>query len=187
VVDLDRAAMVTIGRIIRPQGNRGQVVVASETDFAEARFAPGAVFETDGPAGSRTLVIAESRPHDARWVIGFDGVRSIDDAEALRGLELQVSEADLMPLGAGQYYAHQLEACRVVTTGGEAVGTVGRVEMSTGTPLLVVTDAAGLEVLVPLVETICRRIDVEARVIEIDPPSGLIALNAPGSLKGTAS
>ena len=46
----------------------------------------------------------------------------------------------------------------------------------TGTPLLVVDGRFG-EVLVPLAETICRRIDVAAKVIEIDPPGGLVELN----------
>ena len=185
MADEGRAGMVTIGRIIRPQGNRGEVVVVSETDFAETRFAPGATFDARTTEGDRRLVIARSRPHDARWVIGFEGVASIDDAERLRGVELQVPQAELMPLAEGQYYAHDLQQCRVATKDGVDVGVVTRVEMTTGTPLLVV-DAAGLEVLVPLVDAICLRVDIAGRQIEIDPPAGLIALNAPGSLKGSA-
>jgi 16S rRNA processing protein RimM len=172
-----RDQRVTVGRIIRPQGNRGQVVVAPETDFAERRFAPGTTFDVAAPDGPRTLTIVESRPHDARWVIGFAGVASIDDAERLRDVHLTVPAADVLPLEAGQYYLHDLEGCRVTTTRGLDVGTVERVEIATGTPLLVVPGREG-EVLVPLAEHIIRSVDVEGRRIEIDPPEGLLALNA---------
>jgi ribosomal 30S subunit maturation factor RimM len=58
---------------------------------------------------------------------------------------------------------------------GERVGVVDRVDLATAVPVLVVV-ARG-EVLIPFVDAICRRVDLDARVIEIDPPDGLIALN----------
>jgi 16S rRNA processing protein RimM len=61
-------------------------------------------------------------------------------------------------------------------TDGSRVGRVERVDLATGVPQLAV-DAGGEEVLVPLVDAICRRIDVAEKVIEIDPPEGLIDLN----------
>ncbi|MEZ5318448.1 MAG: ribosome maturation factor RimM [Vicinamibacterales bacterium] len=172
------ATPVTVGRIVRPQGNRGQVVVAPETDFGADRFVPGAEFDAVGPDGTtRRLVVTDSRPHDARWVVGFEGVASIDDAEALRNLELQVPEADLTPLEPGRYYVHDLVGCEVTSPGG-TVGRVTGVDLATGTPVLEVAHERYGEVLVPLAEEICRRIDVAARRIEIAPPAGLVELNA---------
>ena len=169
--------MVTVGRIVRPHGNRGQVVVDPESDFAEERFKPGETLcvHRGEPAGTDELTVSASRPHERRWVVGFEGVGSIDDAEALRGLELRIPEARLRTLGPNTFYAHDLVGCEVRTLGGDRVGVVTRVDLATGIPMLVVT-ARG-EVLVPFVDAICRRVDPEARVIEIDPPDGLIALN----------
>jgi 16S rRNA processing protein RimM len=179
-VDDDRwADAVLVGTIVRPQGNRGQVVVAPETDFGGDRFREGARFATRVDGGSRTLVVRDSRAHQGRWVIGFDGVATIDEAEALRGVELRIAPEQLTALPPGQFYVHDLIGCRVETHTGRLIGSVERVDMA-GTPLLVVP-VKGEEVLIPLAETICRRVDVQARLIVIDPPEGLIELNAPGT------
>ena len=169
---------VLVGRIVRPQGNRGEVVVAPETDFGSTRFAAGARFATRIDGRPRTLEVVQSREHQGRWVIGFSGVSSIDEAEALRGAELRIAPDAITPLPEGSFYVHDLIGCRVETPAGQTVGRVARVDMA-GTPLLVVGEEPD-EVLVPLAEPICRRVDVQARVIVIDPPEGLIELNVTG-------
>jgi 16S rRNA processing protein RimM len=180
----DWDAMVTVGRVVRPQGRRGEVVVQPETDFGEERFRPGAeLWASRG--GHVTLVsIVASWPHQGRWVLGLSGVASIDEAETWRGAELRVPAEGLHKLGDGAFYVHDLLGCRVETTTGTSVGDVARVDLGNGTPLLVVTGPGGQakgvqEVLVPLAESICRRVDVDAKVIVIDPPEGLLDLNAP--------
>lgn len=181
----DWDAMVTVGRIVRPQGRRGEVVVDPATDFGEERFRPGAELWASR-AGQITLVaIVASWPHQGRWVLGLSGVASIDEAETWRGAELRVPAEGLHKLGEGAFYVHDLLGCRVETTTGTSVGEVARVDLGNGTPLLVVTGprgpaTGGPEVLVPLAESICRRVDVGAKVIVIDPPEGLLDLNAPG-------
>lgn len=169
-------ALVTVGRIVRPHGIRGQVVVAPETDFGAARFAPGSVLSLRVGEAVREVTVTTSREHDGRWVIGLAGVTTMNDAEALRDTELRVPPEGLQALEGGRYYVHDLVQCDVVTVKGDEVGRVTRVELGTGTPLLVVASRRG-EVLVPLAETICRRVDVAAKKIEIDPPEGLIDLN----------
>jgi 16S rRNA processing protein RimM len=173
----DWTVLVTVGRIVRPHGIRGQVVIAPETDFGATRFQVGAALTALVGGAMRTLVVVSSRAHDGRWIVGFDGVRTMNDAEALRDVELRVAAEELRPLAAGRYYVHDLAGCEVVTVAGASVGRVDRVELGTGTPVLVVEGPRG-EVLVPLAETICTRVDVAAKVIEIDPPAGLIDLNA---------
>jgi len=61
---------------------------------------------------------------------------------------------------------------------GTTVGTVARIEGAPGASVLVVETPQG-EVLVPLADDICRVIDPDARRIVIDPPAGLLELNAP--------
>ena len=169
-------SFVPVGRVIRPQGNRGEVVVLADTDFADERFAVGAQVHASRSGVMTTLTVRESREHDGRWVVGFNGVDSIDAAEALRNVELSIPEEELRPLAAGAYYVHDLLGCDVQTTAGVRVGVVSQVQIGVGIPMLVV-DADGDEVLVPMTDHIVRSVSVVDRRIEIDPPEGLIELN----------
>jgi 16S rRNA processing protein RimM len=176
MASLDWDSMITVGRILRPQHNRGQVVVAADTDFPAERFAPGATVYRVRDAAVETLRVAESRQHDARWIVRFDGVDSIDGAETLRGVELRVPVDALMPLGPGAYYVHDLVGCDVRTVSGAFVGRVVRVDVGSGIPLVVVEGDAG-EVLVPFADVFVRQVDLAGRRIEIDPPAGLLEVN----------
>ena len=170
--------MPVVGLIVRPHGNKGGVVVRSETDFGPDRFQPGARLWWRPGEAPAEVAIVDSREHAGRWIVRFEGVTTIDEAEALRGRELRIPAAALRPLDAHRFYVHDLVGCRVETVRGDVLGQVDRVELASGTPLLVVASRAG-EVLVPLADPICRRIDVGAKVIAIDPPAGLIELNEP--------
>jgi 16S rRNA processing protein RimM len=172
----DWDAMVLVGRIVKPHGNRGQVLLASESDFADQRFAPGARLWYRRAGQMGTLEVTECRFHDGRPIVGLAGVASINDAELYRGVELRVPDAALPALAPGQFWHHQLIGCRVVTTSGQVVGDVIRIDDG-ATALLVVQGASG-EILVPMVENICRRIDVAGREIDIEPIPGLLEVNA---------
>ena len=174
-------SMVTVGRIIRPHGHRGSVVVEPETDFPAERFKAGTeLFWRRGEDAESTVKIAGSREFKGRWVVALEGVTTMNEAEALRGVELKVPADALHPLEAGTFYVHDLEGCAVVTPAGEAVGRVAGVQFGSGAPLLQIVDERGGEVLVPMVEGICREIDPGGKRIVIDPPAGLIELNRRG-------
>jgi len=174
MVDWDDMAVV--GRVARPHGLRGDVVVNPETDFIGERFRPGATLWTRSGGREEELTIASARVQNGRPVIGFEGLSSIEAVERLAGLELRVPEASLQPLEPGRYYEHQLVGCSVETTQGAAVGAVVRVDSGAGGSRLVVDGARG-EILVPLAADICVDVDVAARRIRIEPPEGLLELN----------
>lgn len=168
--------MVLVGRIARPHGIKGQVIVNPETDFAEDRFAEGATLWTRSDRGCERLTIVSARMQSGRPVIGFEGFDGIDAAERLAGQELRVPEDTLQPLDAGTYYHHQLMGCVVETATGERVGEVTRVDGGAGGSLLTVSGRRG-DVLIPLAVDICVEIDVVGRRIRVDPPEGLLELN----------
>lgn len=168
--------MALVGRITKPHGLRGQVVVHPETDFVEERFAEGARFWTRSAAGEEQLTVVSARVQNGRPIVAFEGFASIDDVERLAGLELRVPEASLQPLQPGTYYEYQLVGCAVETTAGETVGTVAKVEGGGGASRLVMNGPRG-EILIPLAEDICVEIDVANRRIRIEPPEGLLDLN----------
>jgi 16S rRNA processing protein RimM len=174
--------MAVVGRIARPHGIRGQVVVNPETDFPQERFHVGAeLFMKKAGAGGveqvpERLVIATVRFHKQRPIIGFDGV-DINQATTLAGSELRVPLDQLAELPPDMFYRHDLIGCAVDLVDGSSVGTVTGVEGTLGGSRLVVATSRG-DVLVPLVAAICRSIDITAKRIVIDPPDGLIELNA---------
>ena len=168
--------MVLVGRIARPHGLKGDVVVNPETDFVEDRFAHGATLWTRSDRGDEQLVIRSARLHGSRPVLGFEGFARIDDAERLAGLELRVPAESLHPLAAGTYYQHQLIGCLVETPTGARIGEVARVEGGAAGSLLAIDGPKG-EVLIPLAVDICTSVDVIAKRIIVEPPEGLLELN----------
>jgi 16S rRNA processing protein RimM len=139
--------MVTVGRVARPHGLNGQVVVNPETDFIEDRFAVGArLWARDG---DETLRVSSFRVQSGRPVIGFEGYTRIEDAERLAGLELRVPEDTLRALEPGSFYHHQLVGCLVEDVNGATIGEVERVEGGMGGSRLVIAGRRG-EILVPL-------------------------------------
>jgi 16S rRNA processing protein RimM len=169
---------ILIGVVARTHGNRGEVIVNSETDFPEDRFYEGARLmsrATDGRVGS--LEVASMRMHQGRPVILFKGIGSMNDAELLAGTELRIAEdggdADL--LEDGEYFHRDLIGCAVVTESGDTVGEVAAVEGDRGNTRLVVRSRRN-EVLIPLADEICT-IDVANKRIVVRPPEGLLELN----------
>lgn len=176
--------MVLVGRVARPHGLRGQVIVEPETDFVEERFCPGAVFWTRSANGDETLTVCSARLQGRRPVIALEGFRTVDDAARLAGLELRIPEEALKPLAHGRYYQHQLVGCAVETMSGAPVGEVARVSGGVAGSVLAIDGPRG-EILIPLAAEICVDVDVDARRIKIEPPSGLLDLNETRRSKGS--
>jgi 16S rRNA processing protein RimM len=168
--------LILVGFVARAHGNKGQVIVNPETDFPDERFAAGNVVIVEQAGRSAERRIASVRFHQGRPVIAFEGLASINDAEALAGAALKVPASALAPLPEQTYYRHDLVGCEVRTTDGRVVGTVTGVEGSIERSRLVIA-ARGGEVMVPMVDAICVRVDPAAKTIVIDPPEGLIEVN----------
>ncbi len=155
---LEWDALVTVGRIARTHGNRGQVIVNPETDFPDERFRAGAVVYIARDGRVEPVTLTAVRFHQGRPIVALDGVATMNEAETLAGLELRVPASELTPLPEATYYRHDLVGCVVETVAGEPVGTVTGVEGTLDLSRLVVQGRQG-EVLIPLVATICVRVD----------------------------
>jgi 16S rRNA processing protein RimM len=166
--------LVTVGRIGRAHGIRGEVTVDVRTDSPELRFADGARLTTD-PAGAGPLVIGHSRWHSGRLLVRFDGVSDRAVAEGLRGVHLlaEVGEGE-RPADPDEFFDHQLVGLRAVTTTGDAVGDITDVLHLPGQDLLVVRRPDNRETLVPFVADIVPEVDLAAERVVLDPPVGLL-------------
>jgi 16S rRNA processing protein RimM len=169
--------MALVGRIARAHGIRGQVIVTPETDFPDERFRPGAELFIERHGAVEPIRVTSVRFHRERPVIGIEGIETMNDAETLAGRELRVPVDRLAALPAQTFYRHDLIGCAVETVDGRSVGAVTGVEGTLAGSRLVI-DGAGGEILVPLVAEICREIDTAGKRIVIEPPEGLLDLNA---------
>ncbi len=94
--------LLLVGRVARAHGNRGQVIVNPETDFADDRFRVGQVLLV-GPADRPTpRRITAARFHQGRPVVALEGVDTMNDAEALAGVECWLPASTIPPL-AGRH------------------------------------------------------------------------------------
>jgi 16S rRNA processing protein RimM len=170
---------LVIARILRPQGRKGEVAAEILTDFP-ARFQQlqSVFLEVPGHA-PKPVTLERGWPHKGQIILKFSGIDCIESAASLRGLQIFVPWEQRAPLPPHHYYLCELHGCRVVwERRGKEIGTVVEVELTGGVDVLHVRRPDGKsEVLIPLAQEICTRIDIAARTIVIDPAEELIELN----------
>lgn len=170
---------LVVGRVVKAHGVTGELVVEIRTDDPDSRFAPGTTLRGRAAKGGpeTDYVVESARPHSGRLLVRLDGVSDRGGADALRGTVFLVDSEDLPAIeDPDEYYDHQLEGLRVVTTLGRLVGNVAEVLHTAAGELLSVTSETGAEVLVPFVSAIVTSVSLPDRTIEIDPPEGLLEL-----------
>jgi len=163
------ADLVAIGRIVRPQGRKGEVVAEALSDRPD-RF-PGlrSAYVPAPGGGSRRVEVASCWPHKRRFVLKLEGVDSIDEAEAYRGLELRIGEEELQPLPEGSYYHHQLRGLRVEEASGRGLGTVDDILVTGGEAVVLVVRGEAGESLIPLATPFVKQVDLAAGRMVVTP------------------
>jgi 16S rRNA processing protein RimM len=164
---------VIVGRIVRPHGVRGEVVVDVRTDQPDDRFQVGVEYRTDrGPMRAESV-----RWHQGRPLMTFAGVAGRDAAEALRGVDLRVLiDPDEVEVDEDEFHDAQLVGLSVVDAEGAEIGTVSRVDHGPAYETLVVKRRGTRPALIPFVEAMITAIDLDAETITVDLPEGLLEL-----------
>jgi 16S rRNA processing protein RimM len=171
-----KESFVTVARIRRPQGRRGEVAAELLTDFPE-RFHTGDEYSLWKPGEDRRPGrLQEFWFHKGGVILKFEGFEDISSAEQLAGWQVQIPLSSRVKLEGDTSYVSDLVGCRVIEQGVE-LGIIEDVDDRSGTPLLVVTTPQG-ELLVPFASEICRRVDVAAKRVEVVLPAGLRDLNS---------
>ncbi|WP_137725144.1 ribosome maturation factor RimM [Prescottella subtropica] len=175
------------GRVAKSHGIRGELVVEVRTDEPDERFAVGTELRGRKPRETtlRTFVVEAAREHSGRLLLRLRGVADRTTADELRGVLFVVDTAELTPSDdPDEFYDHELEGLTVRMVAGrpdagDVVGTVIEVLHSAAGELLSIRregQTSG-ELLVPFVTAIVPTVSVADRVIEIDPPEGLLDPN----------
>jgi 16S rRNA processing protein RimM len=196
VVTESNSDFITLARVIKTQGRRGEVAVEVHSDVP-ARFTEGMkLFALTAAEGAvrrleqgqeierfakerRELEIEDLWPHKGLLVLKFRGVDSISAAETLVGAELQVPRAERAKLEPGWTYVSDLVGCTVFDHGHE-IGRVEDVHFGAGeAPLLIVANETGAKFDVPFAEAYLADVDARRRQVRMQLPEGMLEINAP--------
>ena len=172
---MDRERIV-IAEILRPRGNRGELLAKSQTAIpgrleslkrAQARLSDGS---------DVMIEVSEAWAHNGGWVLKLAGIDSIDVAERFRGADVWVPASERGEAAEGEFFQSDLIGCRVLDAAtGECLGVVEGWQQYGGPPLMEVK-VDGRERLIPFVKGIYREVKVAARTITVDLPEGLLEL-----------
>lgn len=168
--------LLTVARIGRPHGLRGEVALDLRTDTPEERLAAGAVLATE-PASAGPLTVVRTRVQQGRWYVTFAEVTDRTAAEGLTGVTLVV-DADDTEDEDDAWYPHELAGLRAEHVDGRLLGEVVGLEHAPAHDVLVVREPDGARTLVPFVRAIVPVVDVAGGRVVLDPPGGLLASDA---------
>jgi 16S rRNA processing protein RimM len=169
---------ITLARVVKTQGRRGEVAVEVHSDVPGRLQAGMRLFALAEDSRRRELQIEDAWPHKDFVVLKFAGVDSISEAESLAGCELQVPLSERAPLEAGATYISDLIGCTLFDRGRE-VGTIRDVRFGAGEAPLLVVGSGKQELEIPYAQEFLVRVDLGNKRIEMDLPDGLLEVNAP--------
>ena len=149
---MDLTGFVVIAKIIKPQGNRGEVAAEIWTDFPERFQFVKDVLVQRPQQQPQSLQVESFWFHKNRVIIKFFGVDNRSTAEGLRDYEVTIPESQRMPLKEGVYYQDDLLNCVVKDRQGRSLGKISEVVGTEGNYLLKVSRDAG-DFLIPFAQS----------------------------------
>jgi 16S rRNA processing protein RimM len=165
--------MIAVGEVLTTQGNKGEVKVASLTDTFERWLELKRVMVyTD--RGQEELFLEKVRAFKGFVIVKFQGVDDISAGEALQGAFLWLPEAERPPLPPDRFYVDQVLGLKVETMSGRPLGTVEQVLFTGGNDVYLLRGGADGEILLPALKSVVRFIDLEAGIMRVEWPPGLV-------------
>jgi 16S rRNA processing protein RimM len=168
----EQGPYLAVGKVVGVHGVRGEVKVELMTDYPE-RFQPGARLKVGGGDEAVSAEIETARPHKGLMLVKFKSVPDRNGAELLRGKLLLIPEAEAMPLGEDENYAHDLVGLTVVTSDGRTLGKLTEILYTGANDVYVVAGPDG-EVLIPALRDVVLKVDLGAGEMTVALPEGLV-------------
>lgn len=166
--------MVTIGKITKNQGNKGEVRVLPFTDFPERFELLETVYLTKGDKILEKK-IESLRFHKKFIILKFNDVNDIGSAIELRDYQVKITEEMLLPLDNDHYYIDEILGFQVFTRDGQVIGDITEVISTGGTDVFVVK-GSDKEYMIPAAHEIVIEVHETEKRMVIDPIPGLLEL-----------
>jgi 16S rRNA processing protein RimM len=164
-------AFLAVGKIHRPHGVHGDVVLELLTDFPE-RLRPNAKIylgEKHIP-----MVLTSARPHGEGLILGIAGINTPEDAGKYRNWIVYVSVKGLPALKKGEYYFHELIGMNVFDETGNRLGELTSIIETGANDVYVVNGDSGTEILLPAIKEVILSVDVERHLMHVHLLPGLL-------------
>lgn len=163
---------ICVGAIAGAFGVHGEVRLKS---FCADPFALGDYGDLTDEAGTRSFAVQIDRAGKAELIGRLSGVRTKEDADALKGTRLYAERGRLPSLPDDEYYYSDLEGLQVFDTGGGAIGTVKAVLNHGASDILEIrVNGSSETVLLPFTHAAVPTVDIAAGRIVADPPEGVL-------------
>lgn len=161
---------VTVGKVGRAHGIKGDVFIDVRTDEPGRRFKEGATVLVDG----RPVGLARVRWNRGRLIVGFSGYPDRTAIEALTGAIITVHvPEDEVPSEPDEYFDRQLVGLTVLDHEGHEAGSVTEVLHLPAQEVLQIETPNG-ERLVPFVSALVPAVDLAAGRIRLANVPGLL-------------
>ena len=168
--------MLVVAEVVKSHGLRGEVCIDSHADSPLLFDEVPCLYLAKKGQKPRRFVVQSSRRHKGRILITFKGIDGRDQADALRGMEVMVREADLPQVEDDEVYMHELEGMSVELDDSTVIGTISNFILAPGQETWVIATSDGKEILFPAVEEFVLSVDLDAEKVVINPPEGLLDL-----------
>jgi 16S rRNA processing protein RimM len=162
---------LVVGKIRRPHGVRGEVVVEIYTDSPESLIPKKAVFLGEKHL---KLVIARRSQHNEGLLLGFEGISSPEQAGRYRNQILSVAASETPELLEGSYFYHELLGLKVVDEAGNILGNLTEILVTGANDVYVVRKPTGHELLLPAIPEVVLYIDMVEKIIKVRLLPGLV-------------
>ncbi|SIS37719.1 ribosome maturation factor RimM [Salimicrobium flavidum] len=166
---------LNVGKIVNTHGIKGEVKIKRITDFEE-RFKKGRTLywtsgETDDPIA---LTVDTHRIHKGFDLLSFREYPTINDVEPLKNGMLMVKKEEIGSLGADEFYFHEIIGCYVYTKTGLYVGKIKEILTPGANDVWVVDREDKGDALIPYIEDVVIRVDIQKQSVIIEPMEGLL-------------
>lgn len=162
---------LVIGKLRRPHGLKGDILMEVMTDFPERIKSGELVYigEEFKESYFRTC-----KWHGKLMRISFEGINDPESAGEYRNKYVYVHCDNSPELPEGEFYHHQLIGLQVISDDGKNLGVVTSILETGSNDVLSVQDMHGREILIPVIQQVMRDVNIESGIITIYVLPGLI-------------
>ena len=168
---------LVLGRAVKAWGLKGEVKVQPSADSIAIVAGSATVYLRGAGGDLAEYVVERVRPVGSAWILQFQGVGTIEQAERLVDRELLIPRSAAPPLPEGTYYHADLIGLKVVTEEGRELGRIADI-METGANDVYVVHGEGSEWLLPAIREVVRRIDLAGEIMVVHLLKGMIEAEA---------
>ncbi|MDO4814131.1 MAG: ribosome maturation factor RimM [Gemella sp.] len=164
-----------VGKIVNTHALKGELKIISSSDFIDERLEVGSeLLITRGNQVVKEVIVESAREHKGAFLVKFEGIDSIEEAEKFKNLQLKVDEEHLEELEDGEFYFYEIIGCKVVDENDATIGEIVDILQTGANDVWVVKTDKNKEVLIPYIEDVVKKIDIENKVINIEVMEGLL-------------